>query len=97
MNTVYHNNKWWVGCNNGEEDGRLYNEVWLDFDWSADPELTVTPGELDNCGTLTISESDEYPQCNGDLTQSYWPVQQSWSSSTPPEISRSLPLPLGPW
>ena len=83
-----------MGCNNGEEDGRLYNEVWLDFDWSADPELTVTPGELDNCGTLTISESEDYPECNGDLSQSYWPIQQR---SPGLQALHKRSLPLVPW
>ena len=37
-----------------------------DGDWRDDPQLTVVPGELDSCETVTISGADKYQRCNGD-------------------------------
>ena len=83
LNYIYRgpDRKWWVGWKHGEKEGRLYNESISDSvprsgwrsrvgpdDWRDDQELSVTPGELDNCGTITISGAEESPQCNGDYS-----------------------------
>ena len=72
--------RWRVGWTLGGLEGFLHNQSTGDsppssgwrcnfgVDWREDPELTVSPGVFDICGTVSISGAERYPQCNGDYT-----------------------------